>query len=120
MRYALERYQGGKMIHEHDAVQELVGPMELGRRVLAPLALATLSRHSAGDGGAAAFAVELVRAAGLDAIQTFGGAGYMEDYRVERYLRDANTLETAWIHAAARKRAIARARFGQLRDQEAS
>ncbi|MDB4990436.1 MAG: acyl-CoA dehydrogenase [Myxococcaceae bacterium] len=114
MRYALERYQGGKMIHEHDAVRQLVGPIELSRRVLEALALATLEGARTGDGGSAAFAVELARESGLDAVQTFGGWGYMEDYRVERYLRDANTLETTWIHAAARKRAIATTRFAEL------
>lgn len=114
MGYALERYQGGKMIHEHDAVRQLVGPIQLGRRVVSSLALATLAETRAGDAGASAFAVELVRNAGLDAVQTFGGWGYMEDYRVERYLRDANTLETCWIHAAARQREIARERFAEL------
>jgi alkylation response protein AidB-like acyl-CoA dehydrogenase len=113
--YALDRYQGGKMIHEHDAVQELVGPIELSRRTIRAMALATLSEDGPADAGASAFAVELVRRSGLDAVQTFGGYGYMEDYRVERYLRDANTLETCWIHASERKRAIARDRFAELR-----
>jgi alkylation response protein AidB-like acyl-CoA dehydrogenase len=114
-RYALDRYQGGKMIHEHDAVQELVGPIELSRRCIRALSLAALNRGGPADAGASAFAVELVRRSGLDAVQTFGGYGYMEDYRVERYLRDANTLETSWIHASRRKRAIARERFAELR-----
>jgi len=112
--YALERYQGGKMIHEHDAVRQLVGPIELSRRVLAALARDTLSSDGPADGGAAAFAVALTRQSGLDSIQTFGGYGYMEDYRVERYLRDANTLETLWIHAESRRRAIAVDRFAAM------
>jgi alkylation response protein AidB-like acyl-CoA dehydrogenase len=111
--YALERRQGGKMIHRHDAVQQLVGPIELACRSLRALALEALSTRRPGDGGASAIAVQAVRSAGLDAIQTLGGYGYMEDFRVERYLRDANTLETFWIHAAARQRAIARAAFGE-------
>lgn len=117
MAYALERYQGGKMIHEHDAVQQLVGPIELSRRVLRALAIEALEsavRKEAGDGGASAFAIDLARKSGLDAIQVFGGYGYMQDYRVERYLRDANTLETFWIHADARRRAIAQARFARM------
>ncbi|HEX4445258.1 MAG TPA: acyl-CoA dehydrogenase family protein [Polyangiaceae bacterium] len=111
--YALERRQGGKMIHQHDAVQQLVGPIALACRPLRALALEALSRKRRGDGGASAFAVQAVRSAGLDAIQTLGGNGYMEDFRVERYLRDANTLETFWIHAAARQRAIARDAFSE-------
>jgi alkylation response protein AidB-like acyl-CoA dehydrogenase len=112
--YAVARRQGGKMIHEHDAVQQLVGPIEFAARPLRALALDALSRKARGDGGAAAFAVQAVRSAALDAIQTLGGYGYMEDYRVERYLRDANTLETFWVHAASRQRAIARRRFADL------
>jgi alkylation response protein AidB-like acyl-CoA dehydrogenase len=114
MAYALVRYQGGKMIHEHDAVRELVGPMLVGARALEALAIAVLDGTGPGDGGASAFAVEAVRSAGLDAIQVFGGYGYMEDYRVERYLRDANTLETFWIHAAERRRTLAAQRFSEL------
>jgi alkylation response protein AidB-like acyl-CoA dehydrogenase len=112
--YAHERYQGGKMIEEHDAVQEMTGPIELSRRCLRAVALQALAHDGAGDGGASAFAVERVRQSALDAIQTFGGYGYMEEYRVERYLRDANTLETCWIHAATRQREIARARFAAM------
>ena len=115
MRYALERYQGGKMIHEHDAVRLLVAPIVLATRALRALALDTLSdAQRAGDGGASAFGVELARRSGLDAIQTFGGYGYMEDYRVERYLRDANTIETFWVHAAAVQRRIAAQCFERM------
>jgi len=114
MSFAFDRYQGGKMIRDHDAVRALVGPIELARRPLAALALATLTQDEPGDGGASAFAADIVRQAGLDAIQTMGGSGYMQDYGVERYLRDAGTLETSWIHAAARRREIARARFAEM------
>jgi len=115
MAYALVRYQGGKMIHEHDAVQNLVSPMLVAEPALLALAAATLEDTSRpGDGSASAFAIEQLRSAGLDAVQTFGGYGYMEDYRVERYLRDANTLETCWIHAAQRRRSVAVQRFRDL------
>jgi alkylation response protein AidB-like acyl-CoA dehydrogenase len=124
MRYARERYQGGKLIHEHDTIREMVGPMLLAQRALHALALDALQGEpldgvdgvdgADGAGAAAAFAVERVRSAGLDAIQVFGGYGYMEDYRVERYLRDANTLETFFIHASAVARAVAAARFASL------
>jgi alkylation response protein AidB-like acyl-CoA dehydrogenase len=114
MHYALERRQGGKLIFEHDAVRELTAPMVLAGRTLEALSIAVLSAECAGDGGASAVGVDLVRQAALDAVQTFGGYGYMEDYRVERYLRDANTLETCCIHAAARRREIALAQFAQM------
>ena len=115
--YAIERYQGGKMIHEHDAVRQMIGPMLLAERVLRALALDLLGDAQAGgDGGGSAFAVKQVRALALDGIQVFGGYGYMEDYRVERYLRDANTIETMFVHAAAVEREVAATRFASLLD----
>lgn len=120
--YARQRPQAGRMIIEHHAVQQLVGPIEMARRPLRALAVATLgeSGSRAGDGSAAAFAIQIARRTALDAIQTFGGYGYMQDYRVERYLRDANTLETFWIHAAARERDAASRRSNALSRGEAA
>lgn len=118
--YARQRQQAGRMIIEHHAVQQLVGPIEMARRPLRALAIATLAESRAGDGTATAFAVQIARRAALDAIQTFGGYGYMQDYRVERYLRDANTLETFWIHAAARERDAALRRSNALSRGEAA
>lgn len=120
MDYARQRPQAGKMISEHHAVQQMVGPIELARRPLRAAAIATLSETRAGDGSASAFAVQIARRSALDAIQTFGGYGYMEDYRVERYLRDANTLETFWIHAAQRERDVAIHRCAALSRGEAA
>jgi alkylation response protein AidB-like acyl-CoA dehydrogenase len=115
MRYAVDRYQGGKMIHEHDTIRLMTGPMLLAERALRALSVDTLSASSGrADGASSAFAVELARRAALDAIQVFGGYGYMEDYRVERYLRDANTIETFWVHASAVQRDVAAARFAEL------
>lgn len=102
--YARERIQAGKPIIEHHAVQHLLGSLELARTPVHALARATLVQSRSGDGCASAFAITQLRRAALDAIQVFGGYGYMEDYRVERYLRDANTLETFWVHAAQRER----------------
>jgi alkylation response protein AidB-like acyl-CoA dehydrogenase len=104
--YALQRVQAGKPIVAHHAVQQLLGSIELARTPVHTLARATFAQRKPGDGSAAAFAMPLLRRAALDAIQVFGGYGYMEDYRVERYLRDANTLETFWVHAARREREL--------------
>ncbi|MDD9937366.1 MAG: acyl-CoA/acyl-ACP dehydrogenase [Myxococcales bacterium] len=113
--YAIERYQGGKMIHEHDTIRLLIAPIQLAARAGRALAIDTLrDRTRAGDGGASAFLIEHARQAGLDSVQSFGGYGYMEDYRVERYLRDANTLETFFIHASATTRRIAATSFAEL------
>lgn len=120
--YARQRVQAGKPISEHHAVQHLLGSLELARRPVRALALATLaSNATAGPAGtASAFALPLLRRGALDAIQVFGGYGYMQDYRVERYLRDANTLETFWVHAAQRERDLVTARCAALARGEAA
>jgi alkylation response protein AidB-like acyl-CoA dehydrogenase len=118
--YARERVQAGKPISEHHAVQQMIGPIELARRAVRELAVATLRRTGAGDGSTCAFAMPLLRRSALDAIQVFGGYGYMQDYRVERYLRDANTLETFWIHAGRRERELALARCALPAGEEAA
>ncbi|MCL5959725.1 MAG: acyl-CoA dehydrogenase, partial [Chloroflexi bacterium] len=41
------------------------------------------------------FAAETAMAAATQAVQIFGGNGYMEDYPVQRYFRDAKLLEIA-------------------------
>lgn len=106
--YALERYQGGRMIHEHHAVQQMIGPMLLARWPLQALACAALQEQRPGDASGSCMAIDIARQGALDAIQTLGGYGYMEDFRLERYLRDANTLENLWIHQSARQRERAR------------
>lgn len=103
--YAIVRKQGGKLIHEHQAVQQLIGPMTLAAWPLEVLAKATLANPRQGDASASVMASGIARHAGLDAMQTLGGVGFMEDFRIERYLRDSQSIETLWIHSTARKRA---------------
>jgi len=113
--YAIERYQGGKLIHEHDAVRQLIGPMWLAQRAARALALEVLqSEAGPADAVASTFAVEQARRSGLDSVQSFGGYGYMEDYRVERYLRDAHTIDNFWVQAARRQRELAERRFSEM------
>ena len=46
--------------------------------------------------------------AGLDAIQILGGYGYMREYPVERYMRDAKLLEIGGGTSEVQKLIIAR------------
>ena len=47
------------------------------------------------------------------AIQIFGGYGYMEDYPVERYFRDAQVINVLCSTTAEEKENIARETIGQ-------
>ena len=87
--YAVERYQGGKIICDHDAI----------KMMLADMALALESARSMVNSSTDAFlyAANAVLAAEkicLDSIQIHGGYGYMKDYKVERILRDVKTLQS--------------------------
>jgi butyryl-CoA dehydrogenase len=51
------------------------------------------ARHSAESSMAKLFASDVANRAAREAVQVFGGYGYLEDYPVERYLRDAKITE---------------------------
>ncbi len=97
-RYARERYQGGAEIGRHPAVRLLLG--EVAARVAAAAghvhaAAAAAARSELGPLEAAGVKLAvcgLCRDAVSDALQVLGGYGYMEDYRLEKRLRDALTL----------------------------
>lgn len=95
--YADVRRQGGEPIARHDAVAELLAHAEhaiwtaraaLDRLVGLPPGLARL--HQAWR--ARAQLHPLLTAAGSDALQVFGGIGYMRDLGAEKDQRDLNTL----------------------------
>jgi alkylation response protein AidB-like acyl-CoA dehydrogenase len=99
--YTAERYQGGHTIEEHPAVRLLQGTAEYDVAVLASL----LDRHAATPLSSiephrllvwactARLAVgEHACRAVSNSLQTLGGYGYMEDYGLEKRLRDVSTL----------------------------
>ena len=102
-QYAAERRQGGKLIAEHDAIRHLIGA-SAARVAGAAAHLASASRKtgSADKQLAAAAAAKLrigaeTEQAVTDCLQVFGGVGYMEEYRMEKRLRDAMTLMTSGL-----------------------
>lgn len=95
LKYSLQRYQGGAMICEHDAVRLPLADMDVSIRAAGALL-------AAGGLAGPALAAQTAETVCLNAIQTLGGYGYMSDYRVERMLRDVKTLQ-AFINPRARK-----------------
>jgi len=92
LRYAGERYQGGRIIIEHNAVAEMLASMEIrlqaGRAALWQ-ACASPRPSRAELAGAKVFASEGGVDACLDGVQVLGGYGYMHEYGQEKRLRDA-------------------------------
>ncbi len=89
--YASERYQGGDIIVRHQALRlmlaEMVAGIEMSR------ALIKAACEVEGLGAALACRIEATDRAlrsATDGVQVHGGYGYMEDYGMERLMRDAS------------------------------
>jgi alkylation response protein AidB-like acyl-CoA dehydrogenase len=95
MRYALGRRQFGHPIADFQAIQFKVAEMATrtdAARLLTWRAAAMADAgkgHTAESAMAKLFASEAAVEIALEAVQIHGGYGYLKDYPVERYLRDA-------------------------------
>jgi len=95
IRYARERRQFGHPIADFQAIQFKIADMATktdAARLLAWRAAAVADAggtHTAESSMAKLFATEIAVENALEAIQVHGGYGYLKDYPVERYLRDA-------------------------------
>src|SRR5699024_9470146 len=98
LNYAKERKQFGKQISQFQAVQfklaDMAMEVELARNMV--LKAAWLNDQGKPFSKEAAyaklFATETAVKSANEAIQIHGGYGYMREYEVERYLRDAKLL----------------------------
>jgi len=98
--YARERIQFGHPIISFQAVQHMLADMaidvEAARALLYSVARAidsggkTFSKESA---MAKVFASDTAMRVTTDAVQIFGGVGYMRDYPVEKMMRDAKIMQ---------------------------
>jgi alkylation response protein AidB-like acyl-CoA dehydrogenase len=95
IRYARERKQFGHPIADFQAIQfkvaEMATKIEAARLLTwRAAALADLGKpHAAESSMAKLFASEAAVEVTLEAVQIHGGYGYIKEYPVERYLRDA-------------------------------
>ena len=92
--YAMDRVQFGKPIAEHQLVQGLIADSKRDSYVAWCALLDACRRRDAGErvttlaACAKYFASEMVWRVADAAVQVHGGNGYMQDYRVEQFLRD--------------------------------
>lgn len=99
LAYAKERKQFGKSISEFQAIQfklaDMAMEVELARTMVHKAAWLKDQGKDFGKEAAYAklFASETAVRSANQAIQIHGGYGYMREYEVERYLRDAKLLE---------------------------
>ncbi|SDJ70000.1 acyl-CoA dehydrogenase family protein [Sediminibacillus albus] len=97
--YAKERKQFGKSISSFQAIQfklsDMAMEVELARNMILKAAwLKDKNKPFTKEAAyAKLFASEVASRAANQAIQIMGGYGYMREYEVERYLRDAKLME---------------------------
>jgi alkylation response protein AidB-like acyl-CoA dehydrogenase len=114
VKYAKERHQFGRPIGEFQLVRNMLAEMatrlEITRTytyALFPLVQqgikvtkeASISKY---------YASVMATRAALDAVQIFGGYGYMREYPVQRYLRDAKMIEIGGGTSEIQKMIIAK------------
>jgi len=98
LRYAVERRQFGQPIADFQLIQALLADSQVDRLTSEALMQSVAARFDRGEKvsmEAAAlkyFSSEAVGRVADRAVQIHGGAGYMADYKVERFYRDVRLL----------------------------
>jgi butyryl-CoA dehydrogenase len=99
LRYTTERKTFGKFLHEHQSIQNYLADMstELDAARLLTLAAARKKdkklNYTRDAAQAKLFASEAASRIANKALQIHGGYGYVKEFNVERYLRDAKITE---------------------------
>lgn len=114
LQYAQERVQFGKPISHHQAVSFMLA--EMATQIDAARLLAWRAAYLADQGMpctkeasmAKAFAADMAMQATTDAVQILGGYGYMREYPVEKWMRDAKIMQIYEGTAQIQRMIIAR------------
>jgi acyl-CoA dehydrogenase len=98
--YAKERVQFGKPIGEYQLIQLKLAKMEVARVNLQNLVFRQIEMSGAGKvmslaeaSAAKLYGAQAAMEVALEAVQLFGGNGYMAEYEVEQLCRDAKVLQ---------------------------
>lgn len=114
VKYAKERTTFGVPIGNHQAVAFLLADMakdtEAGRLLYMKAAWLADSGHPSASSSTIAkvFAVDAAMRIATDAVQVFGGYGYMREYPVEKLMRDAKVLQMMAASSHALKVSLGR------------
>ena len=116
--YARERVQFGVPIASHQAIQFMIADMATeidAARLLtwrAAVAVDGGARGTLESSHAKRFAADVAMRVTTDAVQVYGGYGYIKDYPVEKLMRDAKILQLYEGTAQIQRIVIAREIFG--------
>ena len=116
--YAKERVTFGQPIIEHQMVQAMIADMAISTEATRLLYLKAAWNLDNGvrdpivSSYAKAFGADRAMQSAIDAVQVFGGNGYVKDYPVEKLMRDAKVLQiyegTSQIQRLVIARSLAR------------
>ncbi|HET8713729.1 MAG TPA: acyl-CoA dehydrogenase family protein [Gemmatimonadales bacterium] len=115
LRFTAERHQFGKPLHDFQAVQFKLADMATRIEAARALSHRAAARKDAGEditlyaSMAKLFASETAMWVTTQAIQLFGGYGYMRDFPVEKLFRDAKVTEIYEGTSEIQRLVIARA-----------
>ncbi|MDP3730497.1 MAG: acyl-CoA dehydrogenase family protein [Candidatus Omnitrophota bacterium] len=100
VEYARKRIQFGQAISSFQAIQHMLANMATETEAARALVYATARMVDSGAKGVAKesamaklFASDVAMKVTVDAVQIFGGYGYMREYPVEKYMRDAKITQ---------------------------
>ena len=119
--YALERKTFGVPIAEHQMVQAMIA--EMGIRYEATRLLVQKAAWQVDNGGrnslvasySKAFGADSAMQVATDAVQVFGGNGYITEYPVEKLMRDAKILQIYEGTSQIQRMVIAKNLFAGVR-----
>jgi alkylation response protein AidB-like acyl-CoA dehydrogenase len=121
LRYARDRRQFGKPIIEFQGIQFMLADMAM--KIEAARLLVYEAAYMLDQGQSAAMYASMAKCLATDtamevttnAVQILGGAGYVRDYPVERYMRDVKVAQIFEGTNQIQRVVIARALLGDLR-----
>jgi alkylation response protein AidB-like acyl-CoA dehydrogenase len=100
VEYSRKRVQFGQSISSFQAIQHMMADMATQIEAARALVYATARMVDSGAKSVAKesamaklFASDVAMKVAVDAVQIFGGYGYMRDYPVEKYMRDAKITQ---------------------------
>ncbi|MBL7191545.1 acyl-CoA dehydrogenase family protein [bacterium] len=100
LEYTMQREQFGKSISSFQGIQWMLADMATQIEASRALVIASarmidagLSNISQGSAMAKLFASDTAMKVTTDAVQLFGGYGYMKDYPIEKFMRDAKITQ---------------------------
>lgn len=99
VKYSLERQQFGVPIAMHQAIQFLIADMSVkvdAARLLTWHSASLLDngqRNTLASSQAKRFAADSAMEVTTDAVQVFGGYGFIKEYHVEKFMRDAKIMQ---------------------------